>query len=148
MAVSPDMCPSLAKRRAPISSSAKALPRSTVENDIGIICACLPTLAPLRNTHFFRKMVPDSLQYLLRKSGYTSSKVSTSKGPSSKVSSRRMGYQVSDSGVELVDAPKGDTHISSSDDKTHDVTQEHGTIRREVDMEVVYSKQRNASDRV
>lgn len=59
-----------------------------------------------------------------------------------------MGYQVSDSGVELVDAPQGDTHISAAEDKTQDVTHERGTIRREVDMEVVYSKHRDASDRV
>lgn len=59
-----------------------------------------------------------------------------------------MGYQLSESGVELVDAPKGDTHISAADDQTHKLTHEHGTIRRDVDMEVIYSKQRDASNRV
>lgn len=107
-----------------------------MENDIGIICACLPALAPLRNTRFFGKMIPDSLHYLLRKSGYASSKGSTGTGSSSKKSSKRMGYQLSDSGVELVEARKGETHISGSKNKPRELTHEHGTIRREVDLEV------------
>ena len=121
---------------------------STVENDVGIICACLPALAPLRNTRFFGKILPDSLQYVLRKSGYTSSKGSASRMVSSKTPSNRMGYQVFESGVELVDAPKGDTQISASNDRTHESQHEHGTIRREVDMEVLYSQERDASHQV
>ncbi len=93
-------------------------------------------------------MVPDSLQYLLRKSGYTSFKGSTSKSSSFKMPSKRTGYQLSESGVELVDARKADTHISAFDDKTRGLTHESRTIRRQTDMEVTYSKHRDASDRV
>ena len=126
----------------------KDLPFSTVENNIGIICACLPTLAPLRSTRFFSKIVPDSLQYLFRKSGYATSKGSTSRGASSQIPSKSVGYQLSESGVELVDARKANAHISAFGDKTRDLTHDAGTIRRETDMEVTYSKYRDASDRV
>jgi hypothetical protein len=147
MAVSRNRCPFHAHREI-ARIQAETLPISTVENDIGIICACLPTLAPLRSTRFFSKTVPNSLQYLLRRSGYHSSKGSTSKGSSSKMSSKRIGYQLSESGVELVDAPKANIHISACDDRIPSVTHESGTIRRETDMEITYSKHRDASERV
>ncbi|KAL9100069.1 MAG: hypothetical protein Q9163_004510 [Psora crenata] len=120
----------------------------TVENDIGIICACLPTLAQLRNTRFFSKMVPESLQYILRKSGYASSKGSPSEGSSSKMPHKSMGYQVAESGIELVDTHKADTHISALDNKTRGLTHESGTIRQDTDMEVTYTNYRDALDRV
>ena len=119
-----------------------------MENDIGIICACLPALAPLRNTRFFGKILPDSVDYILRKSGYSSSKSSSpSGGASSKTqSNNRMGYQSFESGVELVEDRKGDTKVSASDDRTHESPHEHGAIRREIDMEVLYSHRRKVSD--
>ena len=89
-------------------------------------------------------MVPESLQYLLRKSGYAS-KASTSQG-SSKLPSKRMGYQYSESGVELVDVPKANTHIFASGDETPGLTNEPGKIHRKTDFEAIYSKDRDASD--
>lgn len=59
-----------------------------------------------------------------------------------------MGYQLSESGVELVDNRKVDAHVSAFDDKTRDLTHDAGTIRREINMEVTHSKYQDASDRV
>jgi len=99
-----------------------------VENDVGIICACLPSLAPLKKTLLFEKLIPSSLQYLLHKSGYAKY---SSRDTSSKGSSKRMGYQRSESGVELVDGVKIE-----------------GNHHGKTDAEVFYTKHRDASDRV
>ncbi|KAL8761207.1 MAG: hypothetical protein Q9184_002655, partial [Pyrenodesmia sp. 2 TL-2023] len=75
----------------------------TVENDIGIIYACLPSLAPLRTTRFFSKTVPEFMSYLRSKSSYRSS-------------NGVVGYHTSaESGVELVNnAPKNGAYISTN----------------------------------
>ncbi|KAL8647916.1 MAG: hypothetical protein Q9210_005279, partial [Variospora velana] len=75
----------------------------TVENDIGIICACLPSLAPLRTTRFFSKTVPEFVSYLRSKSSHRSSK-------------GVVGYHTSvESNVELVNnASKNGAYISTN----------------------------------
>lgn len=117
----------------------------TVENDIGIICACLPALAPLRTTRFFSKVVPGFMSYLRSKGSYGSSKSggsSTRGGPSKGV----LGYHhtPAESGAELVDtAPKNGAYISANHGE-RGLTHENGTIRRETDMQVFYSSRPDA----
>ncbi|KAL8896151.1 MAG: hypothetical protein Q9207_007854 [Kuettlingeria erythrocarpa] len=125
----------------------------TVENDIGIICACLPALAPLRTTRFFSKVVPGFMSYLRSKGSYGSSKgggggssgypPSRGGGPSKGV----LGYHhtPAESGAELVDttAPKNGAYISANHGDPG-WTHENGTIRRETDMQVFYSSRSDA----
>ncbi|KAL8987655.1 MAG: hypothetical protein Q9177_003157 [Variospora cf. flavescens] len=90
---------------------------STVENDIGIICACLPSLAPLRTTRFFSKTVPGFMSYLRSKGSYPftrdgSSGNARTKGPFKGVLGR---HASAESGVELVkNAPKNGEYISAN----------------------------------
>ncbi|KAL8861937.1 MAG: hypothetical protein Q9178_001807 [Gyalolechia marmorata] len=119
----------------------------TIENDMGIICACLPALAPLRSTRFFSKVVPGFMSYLRSKSSYGSAKSSSSGYPSSNAPSKGMDLRQqgwSESGVELVHAPKNGAYISA-DDGERALTHENGTIRRETDMQVSYSSRPDAS---
>ncbi|KAL8917289.1 MAG: hypothetical protein Q9172_005915 [Xanthocarpia lactea] len=118
----------------------------TIENDIGIICACLPALAPLRSTRFFSKVVPGFMSYLRSKSGYGSAKSISSGYPSSNAPSKGMDLRHqgwSESGVELVNAPKNGAYISA-DYGEGALTHENGTIRRETDMQVSYSSRPDA----
>ena len=131
---------------------------STVENDAGIICACLPALAPLKDTRLFGKIIPSSLQYFARRSGYDSQKGSSSRGSSSKVPAKRIGYQLSESGTELVDAGRVNTDIANAGKvKTHISTQdgregklENGirAIRRDTEVDVSYSRHRDPASLV
>ncbi|KAL8643562.1 MAG: hypothetical protein Q9226_008280, partial [Calogaya cf. arnoldii] len=105
---------------------------STVENDIGIICACLPSLAPLRTTRFFSKTVPEFVSYLRSKSSYRSS-------------NGVLDYHTSaESGVDLVNnAPKNRAYTSTNHGE-RGLTHENGTIKRETDMQVSYSSRPDA----
>ncbi|KAI4265199.1 MAG: hypothetical protein L6R35_007169 [Caloplaca aegaea] len=112
----------------------------TVENDIGIICACLPSLAPLRTTRFFSKTVPGFVSYLRSKSSYPftrdgSSGNARTKGPFKGV----LGHHASaESGVELVkNAAKNGKYISANDGGGG-LTHEKGSIKRETDMQASY----------
>lgn len=129
---------------------------STIENDIGIICACLPALAPLRSTRLFSKIIPSSVQYLLQKSGYSSHRSTSSSSStfssgahhhhhpqkefkgSSAAQAKKMGYQRSDesmSGVELAQGKgvKG-YGMGMGNEKALP------PIRSTTDVEVIYSK--------
>ncbi|KAL8892184.1 MAG: hypothetical protein Q9192_005645 [Flavoplaca navasiana] len=89
----------------------------TVENDIGIICACLPSLAPLRTTRFFSKALPEFVSYLRTKSSHRSTKDGSSGHAPTKWSFKGvLGYHTSaESGVELVNnAPKNGEYVSAN----------------------------------
>ncbi|KAL8719756.1 MAG: hypothetical protein Q9225_003272 [Loekoesia sp. 1 TL-2023] len=101
----------------------------TVENDIGIICVCLPILGPLKKTKFFEKVNQSSIQYILSKTGFAKSE--DSNGSRSTGSSKRMGYHRSESGIELVDGINGG-----------------GKIRKTTDVEITSSMGKDASDNV
>lgn len=122
----------------PINPS--CLSTRTAELNIGIICACLPSFAPLKNRHIFGNLVPASFQSFLRKSFD-----SFSRG-SSKASSRRAGEdQGSDINVELVDAGKASTRIYSSGEPW---VSAEGNILRETVMSVDYSKGLDVEGRI
>ncbi|KAL9632398.1 MAG: hypothetical protein Q9204_003812 [Flavoplaca sp. TL-2023a] len=113
----------------------------TIENDIGIICACLPSLAPLRTTRFFSKALPEFVSYLRTKSSHRSAKDGSSGHAPTKGTFRGvLGYHTTaESGVELVNnAPKNGEYVSANHGEGG-LTHENGTIKRETDMQVSYS---------
>ncbi|ERF77189.1 hypothetical protein EPUS_06469 [Endocarpon pusillum Z07020] len=118
----------------------------TVELCVGIICACLPTLAPLYHLRLWARLVPQSVRiYLL--SLRTATHGSTTYG-SSKMSAKPSGGQSYESDVELVDNGKVSTHVGTHMPTMELVHTDPRRIYRMTDMEVSYSKHRDASNHV
>lgn len=117
---------------------------STVELTVGIICACLPTLAPLYSRKILNSLIPDSLRSLFQSWRRASKNI----GSSNRRSMSKHAYVPhTDSNVELVNHKQKENTQAYTAPGGHNRSSSHG-IMTETTMNVDISHWEDASDGV
>ncbi|KAF2183920.1 hypothetical protein K469DRAFT_581796 [Zopfia rhizophila CBS 207.26] len=118
----------------------------TAELCVGIICACLPSLAPIYTRKMMSSLIPESLRDYLRsmRSSFGSRNSSNKSGVSKKSfmkNSQKLDDSASD--IELVDGGASKTYVSVADMGEKDSSGEG--IHQTTNINIKYSQNKNSN---